>query len=167
MKIAEMLLALSALTVSGAVGAAPLTTQDHVEIQQLYARYNHAIDSGNAEEWADTFTADGSFNNRFTGREALLGFIKVWKEQMNGANRRHWNSNLSIRGSSEAASGAVYLLLLEVGGKAPVMLNTGTYADELVKTPTGWRFKSRTVKLDSPLPVPAAAPGASPSKDKQ
>jgi hypothetical protein len=158
---------MSALTLTGGVGAAPLSPQDHIDIQQLYARYNHAIDSGNDAEWADTFTADGSFNSRFTGREALLGFIKLWKEQMNGANRRHWNSNLTVRGTCEAATGAVYLLLLEVGGRVPAMLSTGTYADELVKTSHGWRFKSRVIELDSPLPPPVAQPGTSPAKGSE
>jgi 3-phenylpropionate/cinnamic acid dioxygenase small subunit len=169
MKIAEMLIAMSALTLSGgAAGAASLTTQDHIEIQQLYARYNHAIDAGNAEEWVDTFTPDGVFNNRFTGREVLLGFIKTWREQMNGANRRHWISNVSISGGGESAKGAAYLLLLEVGGKAPTVINSGLYADELVKTANGWRFKSRSVKLDVPLAPSSAGqpgPGAAPAKN--
>ncbi len=167
MKIAAMLIALSVLAVTtGAVGAAPLTTQDYVEIQQLYARYNHAIDSGSAEEWADTFTADGVFNNRFTGRAALIGFIKTWKERMNGANRRHWNSNLSIRGTTEAATAEVDLMLLDVGVKPAAIASTGMYADELVKTADGWRFKSRVVKIDSaPAAAPVAQPGAAPGKE--
>ena len=72
-----------------AAHAADLTTQDYIEIEQLYATYNHAIDSGDAEAWAATFTPDGSFNTRFTGKEGLVGFIKMWREKMDGANRRH------------------------------------------------------------------------------
>jgi len=167
MKIVSALLAVLILAMSGMVSAAPLTTQDYVEIQQLYARYNHAIDSGNAEEWADTFTADGVFNNRFTGREALIGFIKTWKERMNGANRRHWNSNLSLRGTTEAVTGAVYLMLMDIGVKPAAVISTGMYADELVKTADGWRFKSRLVKPDSPpAAAPVAQPGTAPVKEK-
>lgn len=132
-------------------GAAPLTLQDHIEIQQLYARYNHAIDSGDGEQWVDTFTPDGVFNKRLTGREVLLGFLKNWREQMNGTSIRHWISNLSIGGNSELATGAAYLLLLQVGSVPAAVVNSGVYADELVKTPQGWRFKSRTIKLDVPL----------------
>jgi len=40
-----------------------LSTQDYIDIQQLYARYYTAIDSGKAEAWADTFVADGVFNS--------------------------------------------------------------------------------------------------------
>lgn len=129
--------------------AAELTTQDYVEIQQLYARYNHAIDSGDAEGWAGTFTPDGVFNQRFTGREGLLEFMKQWKEKMNGANRRHWNSNLLITPSAEGASGKVLLMLLDVSTRPPSIIMTGQYTDVLVKTANGWRFKSRDVKNDA------------------
>jgi hypothetical protein len=129
--------------------AAELTTQDYVEIQQLYARYNHAIDSGDAEGWAATFTPDGVFNQRFSGRDGLLEFMKQWKEKMNGANRRHWNSNLLITPAADGASGKVMLMLLDAGTKPPSIIMTGQYTDALVKTANGWRFKSRDVKNDA------------------
>lgn len=148
--------AIVALAVAGAAAnAADLTTQDYIDIEQLYATYNHAIDSGDGEAWAATFTPDGSFNTRFTGKEALVGFVKMWREKMNGANRRHWNSNLRITPSAEGANGTVMLMLLDVGTKPPSIASTGQYTDVLVKTPTGWRFKTRQVKVDAP---PAAKP---------
>ena len=55
--------------------AEELSAQDYIDIEQLYATYNHAIDSGDADAWAATFTPDGSFNTRFTGKEGLVGFI--------------------------------------------------------------------------------------------
>jgi hypothetical protein len=143
-----------ALLAWSGVQAANLTTQDLVEIQQLYAKYNHAIDSGNAEVWADTFTDDGVFNTRFKGRDQLMGFIKTWRERMNGANRRHWNSNLLLAGTNEGADGSVYLMLWDIGAKPQAVVSTGMYEDKLVKTKSGWRFKSRVVKGDAP---PAAA----------
>src|SRR5688572_3473517 len=100
--------------------AAELTTQDYIDIEQLYATYNHAIDNGDGEAWAATFTPDGSFN-RFQGKDALVGFIKTWREKMNGANRRHWNSNLRITPSAEGANAVVMLMLLDVGAQPPVI----------------------------------------------
>jgi len=137
--------------------AEKLTTQDFVEIEQLYAKYNHAIDSGDAEGWADTFTPDGVFNARFTGREALMGFIKTWKEG-GGLSRRHWNSNLHVVGTAEGAKGAVYLMLWDVSAQPQKIFTTGIYEDVLVKNTGGWRFKSRVVKADRPAAPPAAAP---------
>ena len=63
-----------------------LTAADHIDIQQLYARYNEAIDAGNAEAWADTFTADGAFNT-FKGRTGLIEFMAQWTGRMNGTPR--------------------------------------------------------------------------------
>jgi SnoaL-like domain len=148
-------LALSALllTSSPATAASRLSPQDVADIQQLYARYNFAIDTGDAAGWADTFTADGVFNKVFTGREALMGFIKLWREKLNGANRRHWNSNLNLSATPSGAHGGVYLMLLDVGVKPAAIASTGTYSDELVKTKDGWRFKTRAV-ISDPAPKP-------------
>ena len=129
-----------------------LSTQDYIDIEQLYARYNHAIDSGDAEGWAATFTPDGTFN-RFAGKDALVGFIQQWKEKMNGANRRHWNTNLRIVPGKDGASASVFLMLVDVSTKSIVA--TGMYNDTLVKTAGGWRFKSRQTTMDA---APAAKP---------
>jgi hypothetical protein len=131
-----------------------LSTQDYIDIEQLYATYNHAIDSGDGEAWAATFTPDGTFN-KFAGHDQLVGFIQQWKEKMNGANRRHWNTNLRIVPSKDGASASVFLMLVDVTTKAIVA--TGMYNDALVKTASGWRFKSRATKMDAAPPPPAAA----------
>jgi len=138
--------------------AAELNPRDYMEIEQLYAQYNHAIDSGDAEGWANTFTPDGTFN-RFVGHDALVGFIGTWREKMNGANRRHWNTNLRIVATPEGANGSVYLMLMDVGTKPASVVSTGMYTDSLVKTKDGWRFKQRTTKGDAPAAA-AAAPAA-------
>src|SRR5947209_12844717 len=81
-----------------------LSADDYVEIQQLYAKYNTAIDSGDAEGYAGTFIKDGVFNN-FHGHDALVGFINQWRDKMNGGARRHWNTNLVITPTADGASG--------------------------------------------------------------
>ena len=129
------------------------TAEDYVEIQQLYARYNNAIDSGDAEGYAATFTPDGVFNT-FNGHDALVGFIHNWREKMGGANRRHWNTNLLINSAPEGASGSVYLLLVDVSVRPPVIAAAAKYDDQLVKTPQGWRFKKRVTKAEG-APPPA------------
>ena len=48
-----------------------LTAQDLVDIQQLYAKYNWTLDSGDAEAYASTFTPDGVFNNN-VGHDAIV-----------------------------------------------------------------------------------------------
>jgi hypothetical protein len=132
-----------------------LTADDYIEIQQLYAQYNMAIDSGDAEGYAATFTPDGVFNT-FNGHDALVGFIHRWRETMKGGNMRHWNSNLAITGTPEGANGAVYLLLVDISVKPPAITTAAKYEDQLVKTPQGWRFKKRATKSEGPPPAAAA-----------
>ena len=153
----------AALLIGGAASSyaqqrkSSLTADDYFEIQQLYAQYNHSIDSGDAEGYAATFTPDGVFNT-FSGHDALVGFIHRWRETMNGGNMRHWNSNLLIKGTPEGASGSVYLLLVNISLRPPVIATAAQYTDELVKTPEGWRFKKRVTKAQTPPPAAAPKP---------
>ncbi len=155
---AAVVFAAVALVLGAAPRAAaqqPLTPADIVEIQQLYAHYNMAIDTGDGEAWAATFTPDGVFNNTNKGHDALVQFIKDWREKRDGANRRHWNSNLAFTATPGGASGSCYLILLNVGVRPATIATTGVYEDALVKTPKGWRFTSRVVHAD-PAPRPPA-----------
>jgi len=136
---------------------AKLTADDYVEIQQLYARYNNAIDSGDAEGYAATFVRDGTFNT-FTGHDALVGFIHNWHDKMGGANRRHWNTNLTITPTPEGAGGSVYLLLVDVGVNPPAIQAAAKYEDQLVKTADGWRFKKRVTHGEGPALAAASKP---------
>jgi uncharacterized protein (TIGR02246 family) len=148
-----LVLALSLVGIAAWVQAQPrsaksLSAQDYFEIQQLYARYNHAIDSGDAEGWAGTFTPDGTFN-KVAGHDALVGFVRTWVEKMNGGARRHWNTNLLITPTPDGAKGAVYLFLLDISAKPPAIAAAAHYDDVLVRTAQGWRFKSRATTGDT------------------
>ena len=158
--------AAAAMLVGASWAADTLSAQDYFEIQQLYARYNIAIDSGDAEGWAATFTSDGIFNT-FSGHDALVGFIKTWREKLNGATRKHWNNNLQVTGNSKEASATTYLMLVDFSTKPPSILMSGSYTDSLVKTKDGWRFTKRMTKSDvtpTAPPAAAAAPPAAPPK---
>lgn len=155
-------LVLAAIVAALVVGAAPfvgaqsgkakptLGTQDYIDIQQLYARYALLIDSGDAEGWAGTFTPDGVFNNSSRGHDALVQFVHTWRERQNGANLRHWYSNLVITPSADGATGAVYMMLLDISKRPPTPTASYLYDDALVKTAAGWRFKSRVLHSDAP-----------------
>lgn len=127
-----------------------LSVEDQLEIQQLYARYNHCLDFGRAEEWSKTFTADGVFaggGGKFQGPEALIGFANGFAGRMKA---RHWTNNLMIEGDGSTASGTCYLQLLNLADpKSPAILTTAVYVDKLQKTPEGWRFTERSVQADS------------------
>ena len=127
---------------SGQAGTETLTSQDHDEIRQLYARYAHTIDTGDAEGWANTFTDDGIFGNA-RGRAALVEFVHtVYKQNQElGRQSRHWNNQILIEPTAEGARGSCYLVLYNTGVSPPVVRLTGVYRDTLVRTPQGWRFQ--------------------------
>jgi ketosteroid isomerase-like protein len=152
------------LLLPATASAKELTTADIIEIEQLYAKYNHALDSGDADAWAGCYVADGVFTTNvqgsFAGAEKLKGFAKSWTASDGGA-RRHLVSNLIITGSGAGADGKVYLELLNLRAKPTAVAATGIYTDTLVKTKDGWRFKTRTLQVDTPATLPPApAPAA-------
>lgn len=139
--------------------AAPaLTALDYFEIQQLVARYARYIDtcSNNGYDYADLFAADGYFapsidgkiGNKFQGREALAAVSGGGK---NGCRNvgwivqgvKHLYVNHIINPSPEGATGTVDMLMIGLGGDPNKIRHEGYYDDTYVKTPQGWRFKSR------------------------
>lgn len=128
-----------------------LSAEDQLAIQQLYARYNHAIDSGKAEAWADCFTPDGIFSSAMSGvaqgQEALAAFAKSFAERLTA---RHWTNNLVLEAAGDGARGTCYLQLLTptTKEKPAAIIATAIYEDQLTKTAEGWRFTSRNVKTD-------------------
>jgi uncharacterized protein (TIGR02246 family) len=139
-----------------------LTALDYEEIRQLLARYNFAIDFGDAAGWADCFTADGVFyctpedgpvTGRHTGRDALIAYARTHFGIAKG-NARHWNWNLAIDGDGETATMRCYLGAFSATSerRAPALLATGVYRDRLVKAEGRWLFAERHIHLD---PQPA------------
>lgn len=127
-----------------------LPVENILAIQQLYASYNHAIDFGDAEGWADCFTADATFDAQpvgpLKGRDALVGFARNYSQNVRG---RHWTNNLVLEETPGGARGTCYLILFRLGegGAAPWI--TGIYRDELTREADGWRFTSRTMTSDA------------------
>jgi uncharacterized protein (TIGR02246 family) len=118
------------------------TTEARDEILQLLYRYNHAIDSGDAEGWAALFTDDGVFEvagQVMSGREELVGFAS----SVHGL--RHVVANPVIDVVGDTATVRAYLFVF--GGTT--MSISGSYEDQLVRQPDGWRFAKRSFAPDS------------------
>jgi len=151
-------LSLSAARPASAQAAPQLTALDYFEIQQLVAKYARAIDtcSNNGYDYADLFAEDGYFapevngkvGNKAQGRERLA-------EISGGGSRgcknvgwirqgvKHLYVNHIITPTTEGATGSVDMLMIGLGGDPYKIHHEGYYEDTYVKTPNGWRFKSR------------------------
>ena len=86
------------------------------------------------------------FNNN-VGHDAIVKFANTFHAGV-GSHLHHWNTNLMILPTPDGASGQVYLVLVDFATKPASIVTSATYADELVKTAQGWRFKKRATKTD-------------------
>jgi hypothetical protein len=147
--------------------ASTLTAGDYVEIQQLVARYAYAVDThaDNGYAYADLFAPDGVFGGKTKGREALAELARNTQKERGGSSyTRHYLTNVIIHPTPEGARGSQYLVAIDVseGGKPSTVVHGGRYDDVYVKTPQGWRFRSRQLypsKIGVPPPtakLPAA-----------
>lgn len=136
-----------------------LSTEDLLEIHDLYARYGHYFDAGEVDRWAALFTPDATFvveaAGTAPGRE-LRGTAELAALVRNGqqgayAKRgiRHEVTNVVIEATEAGARGKAYWTVVRVGDNQPPQVTlTGRYVDELVKGAGGWRFYSKRVLRD-------------------
>ena len=175
--ILGIFLALSTAATMPMAGPAELTALDYFQIQQLVAKYARAIDtcSNNGYDYADLFAPDGFFapsmdgkvSLKFQGREQLAevsgGGAKGCKDvAWIKEGVRHIYVNHIITPAAEGATGTVDMLMIGLGGDPNRIEHDGYYQDVYVKTPKGWRFKSRIHhallnqgKRVTPAPQPA------------
>jgi actinorhodin biosynthesis protein ActVIA len=140
---------------------ASLTAADYLEIQQLVARYPYAVDmhGGDGSAYAALFTPDGTFGMQAKGTAQLAELAaKTNKDRSGPAYTRHFVTNVVIKPSPEGATGRSYLVAIDISenGKPTTMVHGGHYDDVYVKTPQGWRFKSRTYIRSEIGPQPAS-----------
>jgi hypothetical protein len=160
--------ALSVATLTAQSGQA-LTPRDQVEIQQLVARYSHALDSGaeGGNQLASLFTADGVLaaedGKVYTGRTKLAEYARGNATSAKGpANVHHFSYKAIIDPSPEGATGKTLVTFARIGraGEAATDLDGGRYWDDFVKTNEGWRIKKRTYlpggRPNRPSPASAA-----------
>ena len=173
--------------------APTLTALDYIEIQQLVSKYSYAIDgcTNNGYDYADLFTPDGIFywsvgGRKSVGREQLAeaagggknGCRKMALATPEKPVQTHVAQNLVIEPSPEGAIGKSYLVYPGVEGTHGDPTHTGHvggYQDVYVKTPQGWRFKTRLHVFPPTVPgtidiatmyqstQPAPSRGAAPS----
>ena len=119
-----------------------LSPSDHIEIQQLYARYNYVMDSTDAKMLPTVFTPDATLgppDNRVRARDVLEGLVPKERPQV-----YRLTTNIIISASPEGARGTASVILVNILASPPTLMGGGVYEDVMVKTPEGWRFKSRT-----------------------
>lgn len=139
---------------------AALTAMDYIEIQQLVNKLNFALDyCGNGgRDFADLFIDGGRFViDRGDGmpivRDTRDGLIALAggpscesRETPPSSYILHLAESLVIEPTPDGARGRSYAIYPASKGKyldAETAGQLGIYHDEYVRTPDGWRFRSR------------------------
>jgi hypothetical protein len=129
---------------------------DYIAIQQLSNRYARVSDEFDGATYATLYTEDGEFvidrgegaePRRFVGPEQLAALCNGTK-----GTGFHVTSNPVVEIEGDRARQVSRLLMMKVpeDGKGAQATMAGTYTDELVRTPQGWKFKSRRVRVEPP-----------------
>jgi len=128
----------------------PLSPSDIAVIQQLYAAYNYAADSGDGKAFAECFTSDGILDiDGMTHLEGSKALSELFQGQPQGGRRtRHVAVNILVDGEGDLATGRAYLLMVGTSTSPATITITGQYEDRLVRTAEGWRFQERRCTFD-------------------
>ena len=124
---------------------ATLSEADQREIRDLISRYCWAVDTGNGDALADTYTPEGVFvrssGPEVRGRDELRKLVGV----LSGApyGRQHWVTNVVLEGDGATATGKAYIMVYRLDEGQVVHTLMGSYDDQLVKVDGRWLFQRR------------------------
>lgn len=132
-----------------------LTNDDRVEIRDLISRYNKAIDTGDADGYANTFTPDGQFIGivgTFNGRDELRAFAAAYateEQYAEFASAQHWVTNVVSDGDGSEATVFSHLQMVKPLPDGGRILLVGHYDDIVRKVDGQWLFAQRIVVSDA------------------
>lgn len=136
-----------------------VTDADHVELERLVTEAAWRVDEGKSDTLHELFIDDGVLllgTNELRGREA----IQSWGRQLEQANTykciRHVASNMrfSLVGDNEVEGLTILMVFMDDETSSSVPWVVGEDHDRFVRTPQGWRFKSRLWKQLFARPTP-------------
>jgi len=133
----------------------PLSPEDHLAVIDLLASYARAIDSGDADAYADNFLEDAvldrsSGGDPLAGRDAIrdwvAGLIDSGHVGGDPATLRHFVGLPLIEGDGDRCSAQTYCVILDFDPdrdiRSPLV---GRYEDVCVKVDGRWRFQHRII----------------------
>ncbi len=130
--------------------------RDRAEIEDLMWRYARALDSGDGEAYAATYTPDGQFGtgaNATKGRDALRKLATGQPRAANAPARppmyhMHANHMITFTDKDHARFDAYYLTARAAGGQEQPLqvLAVGRSVDDLVRLNGRWLIQTRNVQ---------------------
>lgn len=121
---------------------------EKMAIQELFARYAHAIDDLKPEAWVECFTPDGVFQmgrRAIRGQAALRGYADIHVQEI---RCRHMMGNFLYEVDGNEATGQCSMLATLATPGGYKIFAQGRYVDRLVKHDGQWRIAHRRVETD-------------------
>lgn len=118
--------------------------EDKDAIRELLHQYCFCMDEGRFAELGALFAEDGEWIAPYRQARGPAD-ITAWLTQSVPATpkRMHYAMNTIIRVDGATAEAKSNYLVMVEGPDGPFPSVCGTYADRLVKTASGWRFRRR------------------------
>jgi hypothetical protein len=95
----------------------PVSSDDYAQILNLMGRYQHLVDDGDEEGWADLFTEDGAFlgvsdnDDDHRGREGLKKIVRMNMANAGGRFRHNLCSFSAEYGATSDEAHARYYMI--------------------------------------------------------
>jgi ketosteroid isomerase-like protein len=145
----------------------PTRLADRLAIHELRAGYTHHYDSGDLDRFVALFAEDGLLQLAYAGwargHDELRA--KLAPAMAMAAFAIHFTTDeLTTFTGPDTATGTSRFAVHH--GRSPDIEGAGTYHDEYVRTPDGWRIASRRISFfymgERAVPYAAAPPTAPP-----
>ena len=132
---------------AAAAKAGPLSATDYADIEHLYARYAHGIDSkaDNGALFGSVYLPDSFFRAEFDN------YVTPNEKLMQTYGRTPSGQPAPIIAGGHQTYGIV-IEPAPWGAYGLAHMGNGAYYDTLVKTSDGWRFKARNCRWDIAFP---------------
>ena len=135
---------------------APLPVEDRHAIEDLFARYSWALDTGDPEGLAATFAPDGKCIEEvfeepdiWEGREGVAAMGRHYMSSPNFPGRQHHlTMPLYQPVAPDRCTVRSFVFVTETRGEPPMVLRfSGHYFDDIVKRDGEWMFFSRLIRM--------------------
>lgn len=145
-------------TPDAAMTPSTITAADVLEIQNLVALYCVTTDNADADAFMALWVDPQDFGGYDSG---AFGRMDTWQEMYEfekhhvgpggmANGKRHESANIVIEPVSDTEVHVTNDMLVFEVAEVPYLLATGRYDKSVVvKTAKGWKFKRRTLKVDS------------------
>ena len=129
--------------------------EDKLAIEELIARYNQSLDSGDYPTWVACWSDDAvldGIGKLLTGKAQIQAFADDYE----GSTRskinalKHYTINILSTLAGDRASSSSYLQLVSTTDKGVKIIFTGRYEDDLKRVNGQWQFARRKLHQDMP-----------------